>query len=129
MKKEQIEQLISYIQTDTDLRSIFSDRVFFYIAPTTQTDLHLIINQISNDEWQATTESIIDIKVVQGNDSIAPLTVKEYIDMIRDKFNKNGLSLWTYNTYQITVMWDESITKNVNDRYEGTVRFIFKSVR
>ena len=125
MNKLQILDLLIFIKNNTELNSIFWDRVQYVSFVNEQTEVCLVIRDLTDDTKQATNESLIEFRVVSPSETIWPLEIKEYLEKIKNIFNSNDLVVWDSTYFQIDSLSDFAIFPNWK-WFEWVTSFIFK---
>lgn len=125
MNKLQILDLLIFIKDNSELNSIFWDRVQYVSFVNEQTETCLVIRDLTDDTKQATNESLIEFRVVSPSETIWPLEIKEYLEKIKNIFNSNDLVIWDSTYFQIDSLSDFAIFPNWK-WFEWVTSFIFK---
>lgn len=129
MNKIQIEELITFLKADSTLNPIFWSRVF-YIAPVNDTTwLSLFINVLSENRKQDVNETLVDFRVVSTSIEVWPLEIVDYLDIIRNIFEKNHYTVWSTKYFQIDPLNDVFVWQNIKQHYEWVTSFIFKNAK
>lgn len=127
MNKLQIEELITFLKADPTLQPIFWDRVFFVSSVKDQTETALYINTLSENRKQDVNETLIDFRVISPDVEVGPLQITDYLDKVRDVFEKNDFDTWSFKYFQIDTLNDTFVQQNSKKHYEGVTTFIFKN--
>jgi len=128
MNKIQITWLIDFIKNNTNLNTLFWDRVFFVQSLNEQTNLSLYINVLSENRKQISNESLIDFRIISNDITKGPLDIQNYIDIVKNEFEKNNIDFWS-NYYQVDIMTDVFIEVNSKKNFEWVFTMIFKNTK
>ena len=128
MNKIQITWLIDFIKNNTNLNTLFWDRVFFVQSLNEQTNLSLYINVLSENRKQISNESLIDFRIISNDITKGPLDIQNYIDIVKNEFEKNNIDFWS-NYYQVDIMTDVFIEANSKKNFEWVFTMIFKNTK
>lgn len=126
MNKLQILDLLIFIKNNSELNSIFWNRVQYVSFVNEQTETCLVIRDLTDDWRIASNESLIEFRIITPSETIWPLEIKEYLEKVKNVFNKNDLVIWDSTYFQIDSLNDFAIFPNWK-WFEWVISFIFKS--
>lgn len=126
MKKENIEKLIEAIKQDSELLSIFWDRINYHSFFWDLDRIWLIIYPFWWIEDDCIiTDELVQIQIIDWKTASKALQMKWYMDKVEIFLNSKLKSFDWFNTFRINSTWDEVMLKNNKERFVFTKRFLF----
>lgn len=129
MYKEQIDWLISYLKQNSNISSIFWDRVFYVLPVNNQEKTSLFVNMLAENRKLSESETLMEFRIITYSDDLWPLDIQKYISTIKDEFEKNSIEIWDHTYYQIDISTDTFVAINDHKHYEGVFSMTFKNSR
>ena len=126
MNETKINEIIDYIKDDTALSAIFSERVTYHSFVNEPTSINLIVRDLNDNRNLATGEALIEFRIVAPEKTIGPMDIRNHLNLIRDTFAKNALTIGETRYYQIEALNDIFVAQNPKAQYEGITTLIFK---
>ncbi len=126
MKKENIEKLIEAIKQDSELLSIFWDRINYHSFFWDLDGIWLIIYPFWWIEDDCIiTDELVQIQIIDWITASTSLQMKWYMEKVEKFLNSKIKSFDWFNTFRINSTWDEIMLKNNKERFVFTKRFLF----
>jgi len=126
MNKQQIESIINSIKSDSELSTLFNDRVSYHSFYEDLEGVGLLIYPFwTADDSCKINEELVQVQILDKKEWSTALQMKSYMEKVENFLNSKMKNLSWFETLRINFTWDEALLKNNKERFVMTKRFLF----
>ena len=125
MKTEKIKKIINALKQDSDIFSLFWDRIAYSAFFCDLEEKGLLIQPLFNKKKDCYTETIVQFQIIDGKIPTSRIKLREEMEILENFLNSRLKNFAWFETIAVESEWDEVILQNNKNRLVFVKRFNF----